>query len=150
MLKHNSIDYDAMLQKALRQVVRDILIRTANYGLEGEHHYYITFATNHPWTELPEYLKEEYPNTMTIVLQYEYWDLEVTADAFAITLSFDDVHERIKVPFLALISFVDPSAKFGLKFGPDSDECDMDKYSEESDGMTSRTNVLSLDDFRKK
>lgn len=143
-MSHNtSIDYDAILQKALRQVVREILIRTASYGLSGDHHYYITFATTHPWVELPDYIKEEYPDQITIVLQHEFWDLEVSADAFLVTLCFDEVNERVKVPFLSLISFIDPSVRFGLQFAQGM-EC------EEEDTPPAHTNVVSLDDFRKR
>jgi hypothetical protein len=148
MPRYNSIDYDAVLQKALRQVVRDILIHTASYGLFKERHYYITFATNHPWVEIPEYVKEDYPDQMTIVLQHEFWDLEVTADAFLVTLCFDDVNERIKVPFMSLISFVDPSENFGLQFV----QCDdfIEDQALEKSHDSSQANVVVLDDFRKK
>ncbi|MDR1908126.1 MAG: ClpXP protease specificity-enhancing factor SspB [Holosporales bacterium] len=150
MPKHNSIDYDAILRKALRQVIREILVNAANYGISGEHHFLITFATNHPWVELPDYLKEEYPDEMMIVIQHEYWDLEVTADGFSVTLCFDEVNERIKVPFSALIEFADPSSKFGLQFvNYDNFEEDVcDETQNVKDGYP-RTNVLSLDDFRK-
>jgi hypothetical protein len=148
MARSNSIDYDAVLQKALRQVVRDILIHTASYGLFKERHYYITFATTHPWVELPEYIKEDYPDQMTIVLQHEFWDLEVTADAFLVTLCFDDINERIKVPFLSLISFVDPSSNFGLQF-VQADDFEDDQLIEKSTD-NSQANIVILDDFRKK
>jgi hypothetical protein len=153
MSKSNAIDYNSMIQGALRQVVKDVLIRVEGRGLEGDHHYYITFATNHPWVEMPPYLKEQYPDEMAIILQHEFWDLEVTADAFSVTLCFDDINERIKVPFMALISFVDPSAKFGLQFVQDGEslyssedaQCDEHTQSERC-----QSNVVSIDDFRKK
>jgi hypothetical protein len=117
-----AIDYDAIVQKALRQVVREILTDTMEHGLVGNHHYYVTFATNHPWVVVPEYLREEFPDEMVIVLQHEFWDLEVTKDNFSVTLYFDDISERITVPFVSIINFVDPSVKFGLQFLPDYDE----------------------------
>ncbi|GHS90753.1 hypothetical protein AGMMS49949_00100 [Alphaproteobacteria bacterium] len=158
MLKKNRIlDYDAVLQKALRQVVRDILMDVVHQDLPEPHHFYITFVTDHPWVKMPEYLLKEYPTEMTIVLQYDFWDLEVEHDRFSVTLLFDDISERITVPFIALINFVDPSVKFGLQFEPiyeTSEEARTPNETESGDGPkkkdTARTNVVSLDDFRKK
>lgn len=153
MLNNKTIDYEAMIQKALRQIVKDVLAKTAKEGLIGNHHFYITFATNHPWVELPDHLRAEYPEEMVIVLQHEFWDLEVSNDKFSVTLGFDDMNERITVPFMALINFVDPSVKFGLQFIPGYDSAE-DSF--ESDSKTeptfhsSKTNIVSLDDFRKK
>ena len=53
---------------------------------------------------------------MTIVLQYQFWGLEVGPDAFGITLSFANVPERLTVPFEAVVAFADPSVRFGLQF----------------------------------
>lgn len=160
--KNNPVDYEAMIQKALRQVVRDILQDVAHYGLQGDQHFYFTFATNHPWVDLPPYLKEKYPHEMVIVLQNEFGDLEVRSDSFSMSLCFDDDGEermeRITVPFLALINFVDPSQNFGLQFvdvdREDDDEEDQDERAhssdDEEDASSNRPNVISLDDFRKK
>ncbi|MDR2782031.1 MAG: ClpXP protease specificity-enhancing factor SspB, partial [Holosporaceae bacterium] len=121
MSKNRVIDYESRIQKALREVVRDILIDVANNGLQEPHHFYITFDTNHPWVKIPDYLKEEYPSEMVIVLQYDFSDLTVSDDVFSILLEFDDVDENITIPFMSLINFVDPSVKFGLQFAPDYD-----------------------------
>lgn len=112
------IDYEALVQESLRNVVSDILKDTAQNGLPGAHHFYVSFDTNYPGVDLPDYLREQYPEEITIVLQYEFWDLEVEDDRFYITLCFNDVHERLTIPFASIISFVDPSVKFGLQFSP--------------------------------
>ncbi|MDR3285441.1 MAG: ClpXP protease specificity-enhancing factor SspB [Holosporales bacterium] len=146
-----TIDYDVFVQKALRNIVHDILLDTMNYGLVGNHHYYITFATNHPWVEMPSYLVEMYPDEMVIVLQHEFWDLEVMNDRFSVTLYFDDASERITVPFAALVNFLDPSVKFGLQFVPDNDEPNpKPSKTSFSKNAPPSENVISLDDFRKK
>ena len=62
-------------------------------------------------------LKEQYPDEMTIVLQYQFWDLQVTNDRFEVKLSFGSVPEKLVVPFQAVKAFYDPSAQFGLQFG---------------------------------
>jgi hypothetical protein len=116
----NLLRYDQMIEEALRGVVRRALRAVGETGLPGNHHFYITFKTTAPGVELAGHLKEKYPEEMTIVLQYQFWGLEVAADRFAVTLSFDDVPERLVVPFTAVIAFADPAAKFGLQFQQDT------------------------------
>ncbi|MFO1080930.1 MAG: ClpXP protease specificity-enhancing factor SspB [Reyranellaceae bacterium] len=108
--------YDALVDDALRSVVRRVLTQVAEKGLPGSHHFYISFRSNDPGVMLPEYLRAKYPDEMTIVLQHQYWDLVLHADSFEVTVSFNKQQERIKVPFAALSAFVDPSVRFGLQF----------------------------------
>src|SRR4051812_14009309 len=108
--------YDEMIEEALRGVVRRALRQAAENGLPGNHHFYVTFKTSAPGVDVSDYLREKYPDEMTIVLQYEYSHLEVTDESFAVTLSFSDIMERLIVPFSAITSFADPSAKFGYQF----------------------------------
>ncbi|HXQ67869.1 MAG TPA: ClpXP protease specificity-enhancing factor SspB [Alphaproteobacteria bacterium] len=108
--------YDKMVEDALRGVVRRSLAQVAKNGFPGSHHFYVTFRTAAPGVVLPEHLRAQYPEEMTIVLQYQFWGLEVAEDAFEVTLSFNKAHERLRVPFAALTGFVDPSVRFGLQF----------------------------------
>ena len=108
--------YDALVDDALRSVVRRVLTQVAEKGLPGSHHFYISFRSTDPGVELPEYLRAKYPEEMTIVLQHQYWDLILEPDSFEVTVSFNKQQERIKVPFAALSAFVDPSVRFGLQF----------------------------------
>jgi hypothetical protein len=108
--------YDALVDDALRSVVRRVLTQVAEKGLPGSHHFYISFRSTDPGVQLPDYLRAKYPEEMTIVLQHQYWDLIIGADTFEVTVSFNKQQERIKVPFAALSAFVDPSVRFGLQF----------------------------------
>ena len=108
--------YDALVDDALRSVVRRVLRQVADKGLPGSHHFYISFRSTDPGVQLPEYLRAKYPEEMTIVLQHQYWDLIITEEFFEVTVSFNKRQERIKVPFAALSAFVDPSVRFGLQF----------------------------------
>jgi len=108
--------YDALVDDALRGVVRRVLTQVAGKGLPGSHHFYISFRSNDPGVVLPEYLRAKYPEEMTIVLQHQYWDLVIGAESFEVTVSFNKQQERIRVPFAALSAFVDPSVRFGLQF----------------------------------
>lgn len=108
--------YDALVDDALRSVVRRVLTQVAEKGLPGSHHFYISFRSTDPGVELPEYLRAKYPEEMTIVLQHQYWDLVIGEESFEVTVSFNKLQEHIKVPFAALSAFVDPSVRFGLQF----------------------------------
>lgn len=108
--------YDRFVDEALRGVVRRVLADVAANGLTGNHHFYISFHTTHPGVEMPGYLRSRYPDEITIVLQHQFWGLEVTEDCFMVTVSFNKQNERLSVPFAALTAFVDPSVRFGLQF----------------------------------
>src|SRR5258708_2277863 len=115
--------YDKMVERALRGVVRDALKRAAREGLRDGHHFYLGFATQMPGVEIPDQLRAKYPDEMTIVLQHQFWDLEVGEEAVSVTLSFRQQLERLTVPFAAIRSFADPSVNFALEFaGPPAAE----------------------------
>jgi uncharacterized protein len=109
-------DYPQMVQAALRGVVREALARTAREGLRGAHHFYVNFRTDVPGIVLPDYILEKYPEEMTIILQHQFWGLEVGDEKFSVTLSFQNRPEQLTIPFAAVTSFADPSVKFGLQF----------------------------------
>jgi hypothetical protein len=112
-----------MVEDALRSVVRKALIEAAQRGLPGEHHFYITFHTERPGVGIADWLRQQYPQEMTIILQHQFWDLTVEEERFAVTLSFGGRHERLTVPLEAVTRFADPSVKFGLQFeGTDEEE----------------------------
>jgi hypothetical protein len=113
---NQQIDYASLVEKALLQVVRDVLEMVAEHGLPGRHHLYITFRTDHPGVVMDDTLHARYPSEMTIVLQHEFWDLEVWDDRFTVTLSFNSVGERLEIPLSAVTVFADPSVEFGLQF----------------------------------
>lgn len=110
------IRYDILAQDALRGVVRKVLSEVARTGLPGEHHFYITFATQAPGVRVSSRLLAQYPEDMTIVLQHQYWDLSANEQAFEVGLSFNGIPERLLVPFTAVKAFLDPSVQFGLQF----------------------------------
>lgn len=122
------IRYDLLVQDALKGVVRKVLIDAGRDGLPGEHHFYISFQTDFPGVRLSNRLREKYPQEMTIVLQHQFWDLNVTEHTFEVGLSFSGVPERLLIPFDALTGFFDPSVQFGLKFdGQDEEEDEIEE-----------------------
>lgn len=150
--------YDKMVEAALRGVVRSALKQVGVTGLPGNHHFYLTFRTSYRGVKIPDYLRSQYPGEMTIVLQYQFFGLEVTEDQFSVTLSFNNVHERLVIPFAAITTFADPSVNFALQFQPTSTErLPVDEPAPTpssrpgpAGGDEKRGEVVTLDAFRKK
>jgi len=173
-MSQDLLGYNEMVERAMRSVVRQALNHAADQGLPGNHHFYVTFSTDHPDVVLPETLRQQYPHEMTIVLQHQFWGLETDEDGFEVTLSFNKRQERLRIPFEALMTFADPSVNFGLQFHVDpADEDDVDDRAaphaaesakgtgqdldEVADGEMlegeedpDADNIVTLDTFRKK
>ena len=110
------MNYNLMVEDALRGVVRAALRHVEAHGLPGNHHFYISFRTQAPGVEIPSFLIERYPEEMTIVLQHQFWGLEIEEARFAVTLSFNKSQQSLTIPFSAVTAFADPSVQFGLQF----------------------------------
>ena len=110
------IGYQALTDAALRGVVREALRRIEKQGLIGSHHFYLTFKTHFPGVEIPEFLREQYPDEMTIILQHQFWGLKIEDDHFEVTLTFRKLPATLSIPFAALTGFADPGVQFGLQF----------------------------------
>jgi hypothetical protein len=146
--------YDKMVEAALRGVVREVLARTAASGLPGAHHFYITFRTRAPGVALPDALVTHYPDEMTIVLENQFWDLDVQEHQFSVTLNFKNKPERLVIPFEAITSFADPAVKFGLQFQPPGDGDTVAAPAPPAEDPAPKSAkegaVVALDAFRKK
>jgi uncharacterized protein len=116
------IRYEALVLDALRGVVRAVLQRVLKRGIPGDHHFFITFDTRAPGVGLSKRLKDQYPHEMTIVLQHQFWDLAVTEDRFEVRLSFNNIPERLVIPFSAVRIFQDPTVHFALALRPPESE----------------------------
>lgn len=112
----DSIDYPGMIDTAMRGVVREALLHVEKFGLPGDHHFFISFQTNYPGVSISPQLKSRYPEEITIVVQHQFWDMKITDAQFSLMLSFNNIPEKLVVPFDALTAFADPSIKFGLQF----------------------------------
>lgn len=166
-MSEEMLRYDRMVEAAKRGVVRQALREVLSRGgqLPGEHHFYITFRTDAEGVDIPDYLRAKYPTEMTIVLQYQFYDLTVENEKFSVTLSFGGVLRRLVIPFIHIITFADPSVNFVLQFQPDDmpdllvDEEEMAPEGEEAavakdepddDQPKPTGTVVALDAFRKK
>lgn len=108
--------YDQLAQNALKGVVREALRKVERSGLPGEHHFYIQFDTRYPGVSIGDRLLERYPREMTVVLQHQFYNLIVTEERFQVELSFDNIPEKLVIPFAAVKGFLDPAVQFGLQF----------------------------------
>ncbi len=170
-MDEDPLRYEQLIEDALRGVVRRAIDIAAERGLPNDHHFHITFRTDHPGVDIPEPLQRQYPTEMTIVLQHMFWDLAVHDDRFEVTLAFRSVRHRLVVPFAAVQVFQDQSVGFVLQFqaADGANESTAEKKAGPvaetdpsavgaDDGATPGTpiaadedgNVVPLDSFRKK
>ncbi|WP_026481241.1 SspB family protein [Ahrensia sp. 13_GOM-1096m] len=126
--------YDILVQNALRGVIRKVLSEVDKTGLPGNHHFFITFLTGAQGVKVSNRIKEQYPEQMTIVVQHQYWELEVNETGFGIGLSFSDIPEKLYIPYSAVRGFYDPSVNFELEF-------DVEQAEDEEDGDASVTAI---------
>ena len=150
----SKIDYQSLLDNALKSVVKDALVHAQINGLGDGTHFYITFKTRDSGVVLPDFLRMRYPDLMTIVLQYSYNNLHVSDREFGVQLTFDGRPFFIRVPFSALVEFKDPSVDFILTFHPKQNNVaadnDMELPLDEKPGsVPDDKRVVSLDEFRK-
>lgn len=161
-----ALDYPRLVHDALRDVPRRALAQVAEEGVPGEHHFYLSFKTRDPGVRLPPFLRDLHPEEMTVVLQNQFWDLEVDREAFSVTLAFGGSRHRLTVPFAALTAFADPAAPFGLRFEPAEEAGEKERAAAgqvetgaepaaasgapAGDGAAAPANVVRLDRFRSK
>ena len=112
----DTLDYQTMTHNAMMSIVRDALQSVAKDGLPGEHHFYITFAPQHPGVDMPDDLRARQADEMTIVLQHQFENLSVSDLGFQVDLAFDGVVQTLRIPFATVLAFFDPSVEFGLRF----------------------------------
>ena len=154
----DTINYAQMMQKAMQSLMIDVLKKISKNGLPGNHHYFISFDTKFEGVVVADWIKERYPEEMTIVIQHWFDNLEVNTNNFSITLNFGDNPENLTIPWNSISTFVDPSVEFGLRFEDEANE-DIDAVEEipeskmviiEDDDENNVAEIVSLDSFRKK
>jgi hypothetical protein len=154
------LPYDEWTEAALRGVVARAVAHVAEHGLPGEHHFYITFRTDHPGVVIPPRLRAKYPQEMTIVLQHQFWDLKMDQEAELITvgLSFGGVPASLAIPLEAVTAFADPYVRYGLRFRavapeeakPEDEAPEAPAEDQQAEGGNEQPQVVSLDAFRRR
>ena len=141
------IEYQKILDKNMLNVLKDILQNIRDNGLSNNNHLYITFLTNYTNVELPNWLKKKYPEEMTIIIQYEYYNLEINKNDFSVTLSFGDIKTNIKINYNAVVSVADPSANFGLILKKNKIKKKINKKFENN--KSKKNNVINFSNYKK-
>jgi uncharacterized protein len=151
------LPYEDWIETAMRQVVAQAVAYAAVNGLPGEHHFYLTFRTDHPGVIIPPRLRAQYPQEMTIVLQHQFWDLKMDTEAGVISvgLSFGGVPASLVIPLGAVTGFADPHVRYGLRFRAAAEPELVDEPTEpeavQSEPKPDATpQVVSLDAFRRR
>lgn len=127
-----SYPYQQWVEEALTGILKRALRQAEEQGLAGEHHYYINFKTRADGVDMPPFLRAQYPEEITIVLQHQFEDLHVEEDGFRVALYFSGRRQALFVPFSAVVSFADPAVDFGIQVaqlapdiaGGDADEAE--------------------------
>jgi hypothetical protein len=154
------LPYDEWTEAALRGVVVRAIAHVAEHGLPGEHHFYITFRTDHPGVVIPPRLRAKYPQEMTIVLQHQFWELKMDQEAELITvgLSFGGVPASLAVPLESVTAFADPYVRYGLRFRPvvpeaakpEEEAAEALPEGPQAGAGNEQPQVVSLDAFRRR
>ena len=150
----DKIDYGTLMHNAMRGLIKEVLLGVIKNGLPGNHHFFITIDTTHPELQIASWLKDRYPTDITVVMQHWYDGLDVQDDGFSVTLNFGDQPEPLYIPYDSILTFVDPSVEFGLRFESMETDDDLDDDQDEdetpnTETSTSAGEVVSLDSFRK-
>ena len=118
-MKNQNFPYDEWVSDAMRSVLRRALERLSVGEELGENHLYINFKTNGNQVSIPAFLKAQYPEEITIVLQHQFKGLSINDKSFEVTLSFGGQMHKLIVPFDTVNSFADPSVKFAVQMRPE-------------------------------
>ncbi len=139
------IGYDKIIENSMREVIKQVLVKTEKSGLIGEHYFVISFLTSNKGVKMPKKLKDKFPEEMTVVIQYQFNYLIARDNYFVVSLSFGGDFEELTIPYESITSFADPSINFGLKFN----NYDIAGYEEEL-GEEEIDNISGDNDLKKK
>ena len=143
------IEYQKILKVNMINVFKDTLKNIRDNGLSNNNHLYVTFFTSHENVKLPNWLRQKYPDEMTIVIQYEYYDLEINKDDFSISLSFNDIKTNLKIDYNSIISFADPSANFGLRLVEQKTQRKFNKTIKDKVTKNKKDNIINFSNYKK-
>ena len=90
-----AFDYRCLIDKAVLEVLKQIINDIKNNGLVGDQSFYISFCTTFDGVILSHHIKEKYPKEITIILQRQFDKLKVYNDMFTVDISFGGKTENI-------------------------------------------------------
>ena len=152
------MNYKVLIENAMLNMVRDILKKISKDGLPKNHHFLITFFSQSKGVIIPDWMKEKYPDKMTIIIRNWFENLNVTDKKFEISLNFNNNVERLTVPFNSLELFADPSVDFAISFNQfnsmlsktEVDKETSDQIATKKEALSKKSeNVIDLKNFKK-
>ncbi len=160
-LPESLLPYETWMEDAYRDVMLRALEHVSREGLAGGHHFYLSFRTDWPGVEIPARLRAQYPHEMTIVLQHQFWDLNVdrARQCISVGLSFGGVGSILTIPVAAVTGFADPHIQLSMRFSTEEEPAEsgavtppetVSEEEPEQEAPPSDAAVVSLDAFRKK
>ena len=138
------MNYINFMHMGFKFVLKEILKNIKNEGFSENNHLYITFKTKFPGVVIPSYLLEQYPSKIKIVLQHEFWDLNINDEAFSVSLLFNGILENLIIPFNSIYNIEDPSEQFSLDFFVDDSHDKINNNIEDNEDK-----IIDLSQFRK-
>ena len=153
------MNYKVLIENAMLNMVRDILKKISKDGLPKNHHFLITFFSHSKGVIIPDWMKEKYPDKMTIIIRNWFETLSVSEKQFEISLNFNNNVERLIIPFNSIELFADPSVDFAISFNQvnsiqrseteNDKEADNKINSKKDESNKKSENVIDLKNFKK-
>ena len=153
------MNYKVLIENAMLNMVRDILKKISKDGLPKNHHFLITFFSSSKGVIIPDWMKEKYPDKMTIIIRNWFENLIVSEKQFEISLNFNNNVERLIIPFNSIELFADPSVDFAISFNQvnsiqksetENDKEANNKINTKTDELSKKSkNVIDLKNFKK-
>ena len=152
------MNYKVLIETAMLNMVRDILKKVSKDGLPKSHHFLITFFSSSKGVIIPDWMKEKYPDKMTIIIRNWFENLSVSERQFEISLNFNNNVERLIIPFNSIELFADPSVDFAISFnqansikssGSENDKEANNKINTKKDELSKKSkNVIDFKNFK--
>lgn len=144
----SNLDYDILIDKAMRDIVK-FALKKAQKIKDDNFCFLFVINTKHKNVVLPDYIKKQYPEEITLILQHQFSNLDVKTSNFSVDLSFSGKIERVVIPFASLLMFSDKMAGIELNFNYSEEE--FFYYQEEYEELESNeNNLINFNDLRRK
>ncbi len=130
IIKEIDSGYGSLLEKTMKNVVRYALKRAKECDGGEDFSFLFMVDTNAKGVKLPKFIKRENPETMVLVIKYQFRNLNIKNTNFSIDLDFNGKIENVVIPFNSILAFKDQINSIELKFNfsnenfEDYEECD--------------------------
>ncbi len=131
LIKEIDLNYNFLLEKAMKDIVKYALKKAKDDADSEDFCFSFIIDTNAKGIKLPKFIKEENPETMVLVIKYQFRNLNIKNTSFSIDLDFYGKIENVTIPFKSILGFRDQINGIELKFNFSNE--DFEEYEEYSD-----------------